>query len=194
MARTKEARSKEQIEHDNAWIAELYLKGLTQQAIAKTVGLSQQMISVSIARIRDIWAKTQITMFTEYLNRELTRIDLLEREYWTAWENSKKAREKTTCTIRPPADLKGQAQVVSIVAEESKSDGDKRWLEGVQWCIDRRCELMGFKQSAVQILNVQSGSINGNSTKDDDYSKRIINDPQASEVAHNLIGLLISQG
>jgi hypothetical protein len=62
--------------------------------------------------------------------RELARIDLLEREAWSGWFESKKEPP-----ITPAKTDKGGA---------SKSIGNADYLATVQWCIETRCKIRGF--------------------------------------------------
>jgi hypothetical protein len=72
----------------------------------------------------------------EAKQRELERIDVLEREYWQAWENSKGEQQRST------ASKQGELSRAQIVKYESA--GDPRFLAGVQWCVEQRCKMLGL--------------------------------------------------
>jgi hypothetical protein len=115
----------------------MYLQGHLQAEIAAHLSVSQQQISYDLARIRDQWRESALIDFNEAKNRELERIDLLEREYWEQWEKSKEGGVKT----------KGQkkigGEVVETTVQAESGLGDVKYLQGVQWCIERRCKILG---------------------------------------------------
>ena len=130
-------RSKAQRERDLAQISQRYLRGEPQTRIAETLDVSQQTVSNDLKELQRRWQASALVDLNAAKAQELAKIDNLEREYWEAWERScedagtvvKKAKEggakEATQTI------KGQA-------------GDPRFLTGVQWCIERRCKLLGL--------------------------------------------------
>ncbi len=113
-------RNKEQQARDRAEIARLYLSGTLQVNIAAEIGVSQQQISYDLKIIRQQWLDSALRDFDEARSRELAKIDNLEITYWQAWQR-----------------VEGQTRVGPQL-------GDLRFLQGVQWCIDRRCKLLGL--------------------------------------------------
>ena len=90
--------------------------------------------------------------------RELAKVDNLEREYWDAWARSQEEAETRTVT----KDSKGG----STVDRYEGQVGDSRFLSGVQWCINKRCEILG--------LNAASRNINFDVTDlSDDQLERV---------------------
>lgn len=138
---TGKHRSTSQKIRDRRRIADLYLQGETQIDIAEKVGISQGTVSRDIKFLQDFWLKSSLIDFDEAKSKELAKVDRLEREYWDAWERSCEDAESTTekeielddRTIRKEATqtAKGQA-------------GDPRFLAGVQWCIEKRCKILGL--------------------------------------------------
>jgi hypothetical protein len=143
VARVK--RSRWQREKDLAEITNLYLLGKTQRDIAGIIcedrdySLSQQQISADLSEVQRRWRESSVRDFDELKGRELARIDLLERTYWAAWEESRKRRER-----RKTGRVSGAAQrdTAEIVTEDQI--GDHRFLQGIQWCIERRCAILGL--------------------------------------------------
>ena len=137
---TKKHRSASQIERDRRRISEMYLRGELQADIAKELSLSQSTISNDLAAIQEEWKLSSLMDFDKRKAQELAKVDDLEREYWGAWKRSygvnvkrsKKATKKMGDTIQEAGET-----------EESLL-GDPRFLAGVQWCINKRCELMGL--------------------------------------------------
>jgi len=151
-------RTSIQIERDRRDIAQLYLKGWIQADIAAYLSedperhyvLSQQMISYDLRRVQAQWRESALIDVDEAKSRELAKIDQLEREYWQAWERSCENAEtvvrKTKGTVKKYEDGDGQF-VAERPAEVNKTSagqaGDPRFLQGIQWCIDRRCKIIG---------------------------------------------------
>ncbi len=133
-------------------ISELYLHGKTQWEIGQELGRSQPVISRALKKLQESWRQSTLVNINEAKQRELSRIDLLERTYWDAWERScqeaKRKATKTKGAIVKPLDGPGGAKFVQETPTEQTfftqdQVGDKRFLEGVQWCIDRRCKILG---------------------------------------------------
>ena len=117
------ARKPAQITRDRLRISGLYLKGWLQVEIAEEVGLHQSTVSRDLKALQKQWQHSALVNVDEAKAKELARVDHLEREYWEAWERSVgEYRTKKTEDI----------------------NGDPRYLSGVQWCINKRCELLGL--------------------------------------------------
>jgi PBSX family phage terminase large subunit len=157
MASTK--RSQIQIERDRQEIADLYLQGWTQARIADHINsnpdreyeLSQQMISYDLQRLQEAWRDSALIDINKAKARELAKIDRLEREYWSAWLSSQKD-EKTTVDEKHlsgsvPDSLARRRKVQETLKER---DGNHNFLRGVQWCIEKRCEILGLDVSVDQ--------------------------------------------
>src|SRR5687767_9302737 len=93
MSRGRKGRSPDQIRKDRAEIASLYLKGWTQSDIGAKLGLSRQQIGYDLNAVREEWLRSAVMDFDAKKAEQLAKIDRLEREYWDAWQDSKKARE-----------------------------------------------------------------------------------------------------
>jgi len=133
MAKTK--RNKSQREKDLEEIARRYLQGETQAAIAADLVVTQQQVSYDLRILQKRWQKSALVNIDESKAKELAKVDHLEREYWAAWERSCQETERTTNenSARDKAQIRRQ-----------QPSGDPRFLAGVQWCINKRCEIMGL--------------------------------------------------
>lgn len=132
---------------EQAWlmneIAERYFKGKYQSAIADELTLlnpakpvTQQLISYYLKKLQKNWMALADTKFDQAKAVELAKIDNLERTYWLAWERSLK-----------PVKVKESAKdgdVASAGVKEYDTQGEKKFLDGVQWCIEKRCEILGL--------------------------------------------------
>jgi len=138
-------RTSFQIDRDRREIADLYLKGHTQAEIAAYINadknraytLSRQMISYDLIALRKLWLKSSLIDIDEMKANELAKIDHLELEYWDAWKRSQDDAEEIKELL---------VEDIGIIPVERKlkgQAGDPRFLQGVQWCIERRCKILG---------------------------------------------------
>ena len=139
-------RTRTQIERDRKRISELYLKGWLQAEIAEELHLSQPTVSNDLKAIQKEWLKSTLQDFDKLKARELAKIDNLELVYWEAWERSKDNKKSKTIKLNP---RRGQTRatnenITEIKTKDEDLIGDPRFLSGVQWCIDRRCKLLGI--------------------------------------------------
>lgn len=156
-------REKIERERDLIDVAQLYLEGWTQQAIADYVSekyypgtdpLTQQQIGYDIKVLIKRWQKSQALNIDEAKSRELARIDKLEREYWQAWERSCEDAE----TVRQEGKPKTKDDKPDKVVHTRKGQvGDPRFLQGVQWCIMQRCKILGIEAPTKQEISGAGG-------------------------------------
>lgn len=144
MPKRKPERSESQKQRDRRRISEMYLRGDLQADIAKELSLSQSTVSADLAVLRDEWLASSIMDFNDRRAQELAKIDDLEREYWTAWKRSQQDAE-----IRVKEAIKrgekNQETMIQKAQERTEAQiGDPRYLSGIQWCINKRCELLGL--------------------------------------------------
>lgn len=143
-------RSTAQRTRDRRNIGNLYLQGWIQADIAESVGVSQSTVSNDLKALHKDWLASALLDFNEAKSQELAKIDRLEREYWAAWGQSKvpikTASQKQRGKVVKRQDEDGEfiAEQPAEVSKMSKEQiGDPRFLAGVQWCIDRRCKILG---------------------------------------------------
>jgi len=157
MAKTK--RTSVERERDLEAITGLYLRGVSQSEIAAQLGVTQQQVSYDLKVVQRRWAEKTVINLDAAKQKELARIDLLEREYWQAWERSKgersKARQETA-----GMDKQGRPIVRRSVAEKEKLIGNPAYLTGVQWCISERCKLLGIYGAVKVDANVNANTNN----------------------------------
>ena len=131
-------RSPSQIARDRRRIADAYLRGCLQADIAIELGLSEATISRDLQVLHGEWLKSGLIDYNRAKAQELAKVDALEREYWGAWERSKGK------AIRMRGQKKVNGQTIVNTTEADNRDGDSRFLAGVQWCIERRCKILGI--------------------------------------------------
>lgn len=140
-------------------ITERYLKGDTQQQIADQLGLTRQQIGYDIKDILARWEEKAIRNVDALKNKELDRINILEREYWKAWERSQEdkvthqsVRKHKAAELGDGKDDDGEPTEIVNPASVEVTDtesiayqvGNPTFLSGVQWCISERCKLLGI--------------------------------------------------
>lgn len=146
-------RNSVQYEHDLQIEASLYLKGVYQSVIAHKLGVSQQQISYDLKVLQRRWQESALVDMDAAKGRELAKIDALERTYWQAWRKSQKESQRTSTS------KKGMGEDGEIVARVDKESqvGDPRYLQGVQWCIERRCKIVGIDAPAKSEVSGRDG-------------------------------------
>jgi len=154
-------REPAQIARDRLRIADLYLKGRLQVDIAEEVGVTQATVSRDLKVLHQEWLEDAKIDFDKAKAKEIAKIDNLERIYHAAWERSCEDAE----TVRKKKSQVGEGsehkEMVTIAKGQA---GDPRFLAGVQWCIDRRCKVLGIDApaktditSSGQIIHVIGG-------------------------------------
>lgn len=84
--------------------------------------------------------------------RILACLDLLERKYWEAWEESTKDFKTAIIKVRK---RKGKPDRIEKKIITHTRCGDPRYLGGVLECISQRCKILGLYAS-------KRGEISGN--------------------------------
>lgn len=148
-------RSSGQLARDRRRIADLYLQGRLQSDIAEKLEISPATVSRDITYLQAEWIKSSLIDVGKRKSQELAKVDRLEREYWDAWlrscEDAETATQKQKGKVTKAVGEDGEF-VAEQPAEISKTRkgqaGDPRFLTGVQWCIERRCKILGIDAPA----------------------------------------------
>lgn len=150
-------RTKKQREYDLEEISRLYLQGVSQLGIVDHIAkhrpytVTQAIISRDLKTVQDRWQASSIRSFDEARARELAKIDHLELTYWSQWEASMDPIVKRKTAKKIGGELTEATQEVSL------GTGNPRFLQGVQWCIDRRCKLLGLDAPTKNELTGRDG-------------------------------------
>lgn len=129
-----------QRESDLVRTSELYLQGKTQAYIAKEMGVSVAQISKDIATIVSRWQKQSIENIEQQRTVQLEKINRIEAEMWTAWENSKTGTTDTT----KARSQRGQNTNNRVEVLEKSSHGDISYMNIITWCITERNKILGI--------------------------------------------------
>ena len=139
--RTKFEREKDLLE-----ISHLYLQGITQAEIGQSLDVTQQQICYDLKILRKRWLQSSVLNIDLAKAKELARIDHLEREYWVAWEKSKNP-------VKTKGQKKVDGQVIETTVQAETGTGDPRFLAGVQWCINKRCDIVGMDEVKTLVID-----------------------------------------
>ena len=126
---------------DQQGIVSLYLKQKSHREIAQTLNVSVQYVGRQLKQIKDAWLESTLVDFNRRQNQELARIDALEAEYWTAWEGSKADESREALEY---VDEDSIMRLSRKRLETIKKNGTSSFLQGIQWCIEQRCKILGL--------------------------------------------------
>lgn len=166
----KRSRKAEEIMADKNFIVPLFLRGFTAYDILKELQPLRPYIVTSVMVYNDIrsivtaWHKERMHLIDKHLAMELAKIDALEKVYFEAWEQSTGAKKRTTLRKTgkakraldqgaPPVPDSIETDKMYSETQTTESVGDPRWLQGVQWCIDKRIALLGLGKSKASNKN-----------------------------------------
>lgn len=153
LARRGPKRTRIQREADLVRISELYLRGKRQADIAEMLSISRQQVGYDLAEIQRRWSEQTTFNLDAAKQRELARIDLLERTYWDAWERSCGEKVKTR-------ESTNDVGIGQVGLEKELLPGNPAFLGGVQWCIETRCKLLGLNAPVrTELTGRDGGSI-----------------------------------
>jgi len=148
-------------ERDLTFIAELYVKGYTQADIAEELSkardysIGRTQIWKDIQLIHKRWMEAYILPVNELKVRELARLDRLENEYWDAWERSKRditSLRQDTIRDRSPSGSETYNRNKTILKKDER-DGSVAFLQGIERCIDKRCQILGLDAAKSVTIN-----------------------------------------
>ena len=123
-------------------VASMYLRGLSQWEIGRQVGVTQQCIAKDIRALEQEWSAAAVVDIDAAKAKELARIDRLERVAWRAWQRSCQRKERASSRLEKKLnDDAQQGKTVTSKHTEGR-DGNPEYLKRVEWCINKRCELL----------------------------------------------------
>lgn len=132
-------RTPQKREADLLIIERMYLARHTQAEIAKVIGVDRSMIARDLDELRGRWMQRTAMNLDAKKSEELASINRLEMEYWDAWRRSQ--QEFKAQTVRK---AEGKAKSAEVSQHTENRYGDPRFLQGVAWCVAKRCELLGL--------------------------------------------------
>jgi predicted transcriptional regulator len=139
-------RKPAEVERDRHNVSRLYLQGMIQAQIAVELKISQPTVSRHIKELTAEWLVQRVYNINEAKARELAKVDNLEITYWEAWHRSLKDVVKKS---KKASQNDGKAKGADLELRQEQSEsvepgaGEPRYLQGIQWCIERRCLILG---------------------------------------------------
>ena len=139
-----------------------YLKGagaydIHRHCLAVGHRLSVKSVYNYINRLKKEWLENRLAAIDERVAQELAKIDLVEFEAWEAWNKSKqdlqKSFNKTIFEGEPKEGQKPKIKSNEASKTVQQSNGDAEFLKVIQWCIDKRLEIIGFGKLNVNIVD-----------------------------------------
>lgn len=129
-----------EIAERRALVSRLYLQGWTQLAIADEVDVDQSTVSRDLDALRQEWRQNAAIDFGEIQARTLASIDLMEAEAWKGWESSRRDRE-----IKTAENSTGRDPKTKTGMRREGQSGDEGYLRTIQWCLEKRMQILGFE-------------------------------------------------
>ena len=143
-------REKSRVADRRRKVAEWSLKGLTQQSIGDTLGVSQATVARDLEAIRQQWRDAAVRNFDEARGQQLEKLDLVETEAWAGWQRSQSPLQTGSST-----ETKAGRQTRASLKH---SYGDPRFLDQIAKCIAQRCLLLGLHPvAATQEIDIHAG-------------------------------------
>lgn len=148
-----------QIQHDRLQVSQMYLRGITQHEIAEKLTAARRkitlpgdeftpvtvaMVASDIAAIREEWRALRLWNMDDLIARELARLDQVEREAWSAWEESRKEYKETVQNVRPDPHNDDRPRPVGGMITTRPGGGNDRFLNIVLECVEKRAKLLGL--------------------------------------------------
>jgi len=159
-------RTSAQRERDIELETELYLRGYTYLQISATLAerdppdnysISAASIGRDLAQVRKKWQEQSLHHMTEQKNKELAKLDLIEREAWEAWERSCNPSWAKQENKRVNKNT-GAMDTTSRIDITRSEVGDPRFLQIMQKCSEQRCRLLGLEKT-INVNNTQIQAI-----------------------------------
>ncbi len=142
MGRTRQENM--QIQLRRTQVADLYLKGWKQAALARELGVCQASISNDLKAIRKEWMESRVRNSDEMIVKEAKKLEVVEREAWDGWQRSQEPAETTRIIQK-----NGEKSAEKTVRERT---GDHGFLRVVISAIEKRLKLLGLDAAAKAAL------------------------------------------
>jgi len=125
-------------------IADYYLRGHSIPSISAKVGVTVGTVRRYLQLVQEEWRERYTGEIEMLKTRELAKIDALETVYYDAWLNSKETK------IIKKRDAENQADSYKE-GTITQTPGDTKYLDGVKWCIEKRCQILGIGSKNIRI-------------------------------------------
>ena len=145
-------------------VADLRLRGLTVREIAARCGVSHTTVIRDIREVEQVWIARAADVLGLAKGREVSRLELVIREAWDAWERSKqpekkiverKARRRNqSSAVRDQAGA-DDLVVTSRITTVSQRAGASRFLSVIVTASAQIAQILGLNSAAELNITVQ---------------------------------------
>ena len=142
-------RNTEEIERDRKEAMSLALQGMNGVEIAaiinskRSYSLTSRQVRYDIQHVRTGWQKSQLENYEMYINQELDRVDVAEKEAWNAWRKSGGEISHKVITELARSHDDTDLFVQQVVTTLRDSVGNPRFLEIIHKLQIERRKLLG---------------------------------------------------
>lgn len=158
----EKVRNRDKITKENhkITIANLYLKGNTQQYIAKQLGIGRTQVGRDLQEIYSEWQKKYVGDISQLKAVQLEKLDSLELEYWNLYEESKKDSFKKITKAKIDAfGIPSEPKIIEGSEMTIKNIGDCKILDSIANLISQRCRLLGLEKINLNVNHSGSFTI-----------------------------------
>lgn len=152
-------RSDLQFDSDQKMIIDLHLRGLTLREITDIINkraidenrgyqLTFQQIYKDIEQCRIEWKRSILSDIEKHVGEELAKVDLIEKNAWSAYETCKRPQRKTRFII----DDEGNEKIVHC--EEIDSTKGSSFLDILVKCRNLKINLLGLNKNVGAPLDI----------------------------------------
>jgi hypothetical protein len=182
VVKTRNKRTKPQRKADRLVIADMIVRGKSYRQIhdylkeLRDYKISYSQVRYDAGVIQKQWVEEYLTDINEMKAKELARIDVIEQEAWEAWERSKRTIAKTEKEqveneqIDKSDTMYQKHRKTRAKKTEQERDADKEFMKIIQWCVDKRCEILGINAAKRYDINwrkqAQAAGINPDTVLD----------------------------
>jgi hypothetical protein len=154
----KQFRSQDRLDLKRHQLGNLYLEGRQLAEISLITGLARDKVIEELSLIRAGWREKYNQEYTERLNDQLAKLDLLEARSWEAWERSTNGTVTTNSKQERVVVNKGTKESPKFVAQMRETEkstrvvssaGNPKFLQIVYQCVEMRLRLMGALDGTV---------------------------------------------
>lgn len=149
-------------------LAKHYLQGAGVPAVAPIIEAMGIKVNIKtlytyLNDLKKEWLENRLAHMDEQVASELAKIDNLERVAWEAYMASvgefTKEQEKIQYGAPSGRNKKGEEKAREILKVKEKRTGGNDYLKTVQWCIEKRLEIIGYGKLHLNVQNVQNNTI-----------------------------------
>jgi citrate synthase len=121
------------------------LKGYSQMEIADYLELCQSQISRELKQIKDDWRSCAVRDHELERGRTLSKLELVEREFWEAWRSSREQKKSALVEHLAVATGAGDSSSNTRTKKQKRTEdshGNPAYLRGVLDCVKEAAKIL----------------------------------------------------